>query len=168
MKEWFAQLNQREQLSLFALALAVALYLLYMLAWAPLDNKREQLAQQNGVIATSLQRVDAMVSEIMRLRDGGGASTARLGRCPPRAARRSRTYSKLQEKRFWVVLPQVADKHLSGVTDYDQDSEYKVCLVELPIKLTHNIRHYRRIHPGQSIGKKVNHRYTDQLGPLGL
>ena len=77
MKEWFAQLNQREQLSLFALALAVALYLLYMLAWAPLDNKREQLAQQNGVIATSLQRVDAMVSEIMRLRDGGGASTAR-------------------------------------------------------------------------------------------
>lgn len=77
MKEWFAGLNQREQLSIFVLGIALVLYLLYMLAWAPLAQRREELALQNESVAQSLQRVDAMVSEIMRLREGGVASTAR-------------------------------------------------------------------------------------------
>ena len=72
MKDWFAALEQREQLSLVALGFALALYLLYMVAWAPLAERREQLAAQNEGAAQSLQRVDAMVSEIIRLRDGGG------------------------------------------------------------------------------------------------
>lgn len=76
MKDWFVQLNQREQLSVLVLAAALGLYLLYMLLWLPLDGNREQLAQQNEGIGGSLQRVDAMVSEIMRLRDGGGANTS--------------------------------------------------------------------------------------------
>ncbi len=76
MKEWFAGLNQREQLSLLALGIALALYLLYMLAWAPLAERREELALQNKSVAESLQRVDAMVSEVVRLREGGAASTA--------------------------------------------------------------------------------------------
>ena len=77
MKEWFAGLNQREQLSLFVLGIALVLYLLYMLAWAPVAQRREELAVQNESVGESLQRVDAMVSEIMRLREGGVASTAR-------------------------------------------------------------------------------------------
>jgi type II secretory pathway component PulM len=77
VKEWFAGLNQREQLSIFVLGIALVLYLLYMLAWAPLAQRREELAVQNESVAQSLQRVDAMVSEIMRLREGGVASTAR-------------------------------------------------------------------------------------------
>lgn len=76
MKEWFAGLNQREQLSLLALGIALALYLLYMLAWAPLAERREELALQNKSVAESLQRVDAMASEVVRLREGGAASTA--------------------------------------------------------------------------------------------
>ncbi|MCB1710362.1 MAG: type II secretion system protein M [Halioglobus sp.] len=76
MKEWFAGLNQREQLSLLLLGFALVLYLLYMLAWAPLAERRQQLAQQNQGVALSLQRVDAMVSQIMQLRDGGGADTS--------------------------------------------------------------------------------------------
>jgi type II secretory pathway component PulM len=76
LKDWFVQLNQREQLSVLVLAAALGLYLLYMLIWLPLDSHREQLAQQNEGIAGSLQRVDAMVSEIMRLRDGGAASNS--------------------------------------------------------------------------------------------
>ena len=76
MKEWFAGLNQREQLSIFVLGIALVLYLLYMLAWAPLAQRREELALQNESVAQSLQRVDAMVSEILRLREGGVASTA--------------------------------------------------------------------------------------------
>jgi general secretion pathway protein M len=75
LREWFARFNQREQLSLVLLGLVLGVYLLYMLAWAPLDKRREQLARQNESVAQSLQRVDAMVSEIMRLRDGGGATT---------------------------------------------------------------------------------------------
>jgi type II secretory pathway component PulM len=77
VKEWFAGLNQREQLSLFVLGIALVLYLLYMLAWAPLAQRREELAVQNESGGESLQRVDAMVSEIIRLREGGVASTAR-------------------------------------------------------------------------------------------
>jgi len=77
VKEWFAGLNQREQLSLFVLGIALVLYLLYMLAWAPLAQRREELAVQNESVGESLQRVDAMVSEIIRLREGGVASTAR-------------------------------------------------------------------------------------------
>ena len=76
MKEWFAGLNQREQLSLVALGFALGLYFLYMLAWAPLAEHRNRLTLQNQSTAESLQRVDAMVSEITRLRAGGVASTA--------------------------------------------------------------------------------------------
>jgi len=77
LREWFAGLNQREQLSLIALGLALILYLLYMLAWAPLAERRERLEQQNVGVAESLQRVDAMVSEIMRLRGGGAGAVQR-------------------------------------------------------------------------------------------
>lgn len=77
MKEWFAGLNQREQMSLLALGIALALYLVYMVAWAPLAERRSALAVQNESVAQSLQRVDAMVSEIIRLREGGGASASR-------------------------------------------------------------------------------------------
>lgn len=78
MKDWFAQLSQRDQLSLLVLGLALGLYLVYLLAWQPLANKRELLERQNSAVATSLQEVDAMVSEILRLRDSGaGAGTRR-------------------------------------------------------------------------------------------
>lgn len=77
MRGWFLQLNQREQLSLLLLGLAVALYLLYMLVWSPLDGARDRLAQQNEGVATSLQRVDAMASEITRLRESGARPGAR-------------------------------------------------------------------------------------------
>ncbi len=70
MREWFARLNQREQTSLLALALAVGLYLLYMLLWSPLAGSRDALADQNRAVAASVQRVDGMVSEILQLREG--------------------------------------------------------------------------------------------------
>lgn len=76
MRDWFAGLNQREQLSVLVLAVVLGLYLLYMLTWVPLADRRAQLAQQNLGIADSLQRVDAMVSEIMRLREEGGPASS--------------------------------------------------------------------------------------------
>ncbi|MEM9256864.1 MAG: type II secretion system protein GspM [Pseudomonadota bacterium] len=74
MKEWFAQLNQREQVSVLVLAVVVALYLLYVLVWSPLDDRRDQLASQNTAIAESLTRVDAMASEVVHLRSSNGQS----------------------------------------------------------------------------------------------
>ena len=80
MKDWFIQLSQREQMSLFALAFALALYLLYMFIWSPLDSKRDSLLAQNQVVAATLQRVDAMVSEVLNLRadDAQGGSRRNL------------------------------------------------------------------------------------------
>ncbi len=69
MSAWFLKLEQREQLSLLALAAVLVLYTLYMFVWSPLHNMRDDLAQQNRGVAESLQRVDAMVSEVMQLRD---------------------------------------------------------------------------------------------------
>jgi general secretion pathway protein M len=77
LKAWFLQFNQREQLSLLALALALALYLLYQLVWSPLDERRDQLALQNRGVAESLQRVDVMVSELVQLRDSDTRATTR-------------------------------------------------------------------------------------------
>lgn len=78
MRAWFDGLTQREQLSLLVLSLALGLYLVYMVLVAPLGNSRDDLARQNHSIAESLQRVDAMVSQIITLREtGGGAAGSR-------------------------------------------------------------------------------------------
>ena len=77
MKEWFSQLNQREQLSLLLLGLALLLYLLYILVLSPLESQREQLAAQNRAVTESQGRVDAMVSQLLQLRQGGAKAGAK-------------------------------------------------------------------------------------------
>ncbi len=77
MKEWFSQLNQREQVSLILLSLALLLYLVYMFVWSPLDDNREDLVVQHVAVAESLVRVDAMVSELLQLRSGDGQAGAK-------------------------------------------------------------------------------------------
>lgn len=77
MREWFATLNQREQLSLVVMLVLVTLWVLYMFAWSPLAERRENLAMQNRAVAESLNRVDAMVSELIALRESGGANQQR-------------------------------------------------------------------------------------------
>ena len=77
MKEWFSQLNQREQLSLLLLGLALLLYLLYILVLSPLESQQEQLAAQNRAVTESQGRVDAMVSQLLQLRQGGAKAGAK-------------------------------------------------------------------------------------------
>ena len=77
MKEWFSQLPQREQMSLFVLASVLAIYVIYSLVWLPLDSRREALLIQNETVAESRVRVDAMVSQIMQLRKSGAQSGVR-------------------------------------------------------------------------------------------
>jgi general secretion pathway protein M len=76
MKEWFARLNQREQMSLLALCIVLALYLFYIFVWSPLASKRDELAVQNTAIAASQVRVDAMVSQLLQIRESGVQSGA--------------------------------------------------------------------------------------------
>jgi len=77
MKQWFAGLTQREQLSLLIMALALGLYLLFMILVAPLDRARDSLAEQNHGVTQSLQRVDMLVSQILQLRVNGERPNAR-------------------------------------------------------------------------------------------
>ena len=77
MKTWFTRLTQREQMSLLVMGIALFVYLLYMLVWSPLDDRRDRLQQQNRGVAESLQRVDAMVSEVILLRDSDARPGAR-------------------------------------------------------------------------------------------
>ena len=73
MNDWFTRFNPREQLSLLLMSAVGACYLLYFLAWAPIESKREEMAERNRGAVEVLQRVDAMVSEVIRLRDSGQA-----------------------------------------------------------------------------------------------
>ncbi len=77
MKDWYAQLTQREQLSLLAMAVALGIYLVYMVLVAPLGSAREALSQQNESVAGSLQRVDGLVSRIQSARKSGGKASGR-------------------------------------------------------------------------------------------
>ena len=71
MKDWFSRYDPREQLALLLMAVAVGLYILYFLVWAPVATMRNEMAARNDSAAQSLQRVDAMVSEVLRLRSNG-------------------------------------------------------------------------------------------------
>ncbi|RLQ23772.1 type II secretion system protein M [Seongchinamella sediminis] len=77
MKQWYAALTQREQLSLLVMGLALALYLVFVLLLAPLADARDRMAQQNRGVAETLQRVDSLVSQILHLRKSGSDSGAR-------------------------------------------------------------------------------------------
>ncbi|MFV0278614.1 MAG: type II secretion system protein GspM [Parahaliea sp.] len=77
MMRWLERFSAREQVSLLVLAIALVLYLIYMLLWQPLQSRREQMFERNTATAVSLQRVDAMVSEILALREGDRARPSR-------------------------------------------------------------------------------------------
>ncbi|MEH6590137.1 MAG: type II secretion system protein M [Halioglobus sp.] len=73
MKDFFARYNPREQLSLLLMATVLVCYGLYFFLWAPVSAMRDNMAARNDSAVVVLQRVDAMVSEILRLRSDGGS-----------------------------------------------------------------------------------------------
>ncbi|MBE9539133.1 MAG: type II secretion system protein M [Proteobacteria bacterium] len=77
MNSWYSSLNQREQLSLLLLAAAVGMYLAYVLVWSPLASSRDELIVRNQSVASSLLRVDAMVSEVLLLRESGAGNSSK-------------------------------------------------------------------------------------------
>jgi len=68
---WFGRYNQREQLSLLILALAVVLYLAYQLMWQPLSGMQQQAVDRNTQLSGVLSRVEQMAASIRSLEAGG-------------------------------------------------------------------------------------------------
>lgn len=77
MKDWYEGLTQREQLSVVVLGVALALYMIYLLAVAPIAGARAEMERQNRALSESLQRVDVMASQILQLRESGAGKQNR-------------------------------------------------------------------------------------------
>ena len=77
MQEWFQKFTQREQVYLLTAAVAVFLYLMLMVIWRPLATMRDDMAAQNTQVASTLQRVEAMASELQLLKSSGSTRRTR-------------------------------------------------------------------------------------------
>lgn len=77
MKEWFNELERREQWIVIAGAVTVLLYVLYMSVLAPINDKIATLQLRNKGAAETLQVIQQGAQEINALR---GASSGGSGR----------------------------------------------------------------------------------------
>jgi type II secretory pathway component PulM len=77
MMALWQRFSARDQASLLVLTGVLVIYLAYMLLWSPLATLRDDMSRRNVATAESLQRVDAMVSEIIELRDSGAGNSNR-------------------------------------------------------------------------------------------
>lgn len=75
IRQWFSRFTGREQLSLLALAAALAVFSAYHLIWSPVVAARDEMLRRNLASAESLQRVSAMVSEIAQRRESGDSGS---------------------------------------------------------------------------------------------
>jgi general secretion pathway protein M len=139
MKDWYLQLTQREQLSVLVLAVVVVLYIMYMFVLSPLNEKRDRLADQNRILASSLTNVDAMVSEIMRLRDSGGS--AKAGRnltslINQSTGRRDIAVSRLQPNSRGELQVRLESTSFDDFLGWLYDMEYKEGLLVREVSIT--------------------------------
>ncbi|OZY87798.1 general secretion pathway protein GspM [Cellvibrio mixtus] len=63
--------NRREQMMLLACALAVSVYLLWLIVLGPIQSKRDQLLVANTASTQALGRVQIMAAQIQQMRDQG-------------------------------------------------------------------------------------------------
>lgn len=66
--------NRREQMMLLGCALAVALYLIWLVVLAPIQHKRDQLLAANTASTLALGRVQIMAAQIQQLRTQGNSA----------------------------------------------------------------------------------------------
>lgn len=74
MNQLFAMLNRynrREQVALLSLGIAVAIFLVWALVLAPIQNKRNLLASANTAATQTLGKVQIMVAQIQQMRAMG-------------------------------------------------------------------------------------------------
>lgn len=140
MKAWSSQLSQRDQVSLLVLGLALVLYALYIFVWSPLARMRDDLALQNTAIAESRVRVDAMVSQLLDLRQVGAAATG-----PKRnltsvinesTARLQLPVIRLQPNSRGEIQVRVENATFDSVLHWLHEMEYKEDLLVREVSLT--------------------------------
>lgn len=68
--------NRREQMMLLACALAVSVYLLWLIVLGPIQNKRDQLLVANTASTQALGRVQIMAAQIQQMRDQGTTASS--------------------------------------------------------------------------------------------
>ncbi len=139
MKSWFTGLTQREQLSVFLMGLAVFLYLLYMLVWSPLNARRDSLAEQNRGVSESLQRVDAMVSEVMQLRQNESRPGQRRNLTSlinQSTTRRDLQVSRLQPNSRGEIQVRLESAVFDDVLAWLHDLEYREGLLVREVSVT--------------------------------
>lgn len=140
MKAWFEQLSQRDQMSLLVLGVALVLYALYMFVWAPLDRMRDDLALQNTAIAESRVRVDAMVSQLLELRQSGAAATGAKRNLTSvineSTARLQLPVIRLQPNSRGEIQVRVENATFDAVLQWLHEMEYKEDLMVREVSLT--------------------------------
>ena len=136
MKEWFSQLNQREQVSLILLSLALLLYLVYMFVWSPLDDNREDLVVQNVAVAESLVRVDAMVSELLQLRSGDGQAGAKRNLLNVSTGRLQLPVSRLQPNSRGEIQVRLEGASFDDALRWLHEMEYQEGLLLRELSVT--------------------------------
>jgi type II secretory pathway component PulM len=108
VQEWFRKFTQREQIYLLVAAVVLVLYILLMVIWRPLAGMRDNMAEQNAQVASTLMRVKAMASELQQLQSSGStrrtrnmnqlinSSTTELGIRPTRIQPNSRGETQIR------------------------------------------------------------------------
>jgi type II secretory pathway component PulM len=139
MREWFATLNQREQMSVMALAVAIVLYVLFQFVWSPLSERRDALARQNVAVAESLVRVDAMVSELQQLRESGADVGARRNLTSvinQSTGRRKLAVSRLQPNSRGEIQVRLENAAFDDVLAWLHEMEYREGLLVREVSIT--------------------------------
>jgi general secretion pathway protein M len=77
VREWWQQLEQREQVYLLAAGIAVSLYVLYMVLWLPVVDMRNNMSETNQRVAVTLARVQDMSAQLQQAQSSGNTQRDR-------------------------------------------------------------------------------------------
>lgn len=141
MHSWYYGLKQREQLSLLLLAVALGTYLLYASVWLPLASSRDEMIMRNQGVASSLARVDAMVSEVLLLRESGAGSASKRNLTSlinQSTNRMNLQVSRLQPNSRGELQVRLENASFDDVLAWLYEMEYAQGLLVREVSLTHS------------------------------
>ena len=139
MKDWFTRYNQREQLSLLALAAVLGCYVLYFVIWAPVASMRDEMATRNRNASQVLQRVDAMVSEVLRLRNNGEGKSLKRNLTSivnQSTSQLALPVSRLQPNSRGEIQVRLENAVFNDILQWLHDMEYRQSLLVREVSIT--------------------------------
>ena len=139
MKDWFTRYNQREQLSLLAVAAVLGCYVLYFGIWAPVASMRDEMATRNRNASQVLQRVDAMVSEVLRLRNNGEGKSLKRNLTSivnQSTSRLALPVSRLQPNSRGEIQVRLENAVFDDILQWLHDMEYRQSLLVREVSIT--------------------------------